>query len=166
MPDLEASNVVMADPLDSVSASLQEEIVALYKEVVVEMEALVSCHLKPLADRVSEGKSYRRIQPLITELESIQRQLLAIQAFERVKASISININGESSAVTSKGWIALEDEDCPNCGETLEIQVVTGETVFYDQDLIRCTECKFESSVCVDENGYWVEQIDDETKEG
>jgi hypothetical protein len=165
MTSSELNNAIEADPLKSVSASLQEEIETLYKGVAAEIEALVSCHLEPLSNHASKGRSYRRIQPLLTELGSIQSKLLAIQAFQRVKESVSIEINHSLPVVTGKEWIYLEGEDCPYCAGAIQIQVKAGTTDFYDEDPIRCTECKFESSICADEEGYWIGEVDETEEE-
>ena len=69
----------------AISDALQREIDSLYKSVAIEMELLLTCHLDTLTNRANNGGSYRRIQPLLTDLEGIQRRLLAIQAFERVQ---------------------------------------------------------------------------------
>jgi hypothetical protein len=160
MTSSELNNAIEADPLKSVSASLQEEIETLYKGVAAEIEALVSCHLEPLSNHASKGTSYRRIQPLLTELGSIQSKLLAIQAFQRVKDSVSIEINHFLPVATGKEWIYLEGEDCPYCADDIQIEVKAGTTDFYDEDHIRCTECKFESPICADEDGYWIGEVD------
>lgn len=83
----------MTDSLRSINASLQEEIDALYRSVAIEMKLMASDHLEPLTYRANNGGSYRQqIQPLITDLQGIQRRLLAIQAFERVLSSLSQEI--------------------------------------------------------------------------
>jgi hypothetical protein len=79
-----------------ISDALQQDIDALYKSVAFELEGMLTQHLEPITCRANNGGNYRRIQPLLSDLEGIQRRLQAIQALERVQRFDTSELLAES----------------------------------------------------------------------
>jgi len=58
--------------------------------------------------------------------------------------------------MTKKEWKYFEYEQCPECGNDLEVFNNTPDGWITDGDEIRCVECDFKSGVSVDEDEIWV----------
>lgn len=60
---------------------------------------------------------------------------------------------------TVKEWKYFEYEQCPRCGDDLEVFNAEPEGIVYDGDEIRCVECDFRSGVSVDDEEIWVQDV-------
>lgn len=69
-----------------------------------------------------------------------------------------------------KKWIDWKNDDCPNCGDGIEVCTdAEQDNIFpqaYDGDLAKCNSCKWEGNVVCDERGARLsegnlEQLDD-----
>ena len=59
-----------------------------------------------------------------------------------------------------KTWKDISFDECPECGSSLEGETdAKEEGWFFDGDPVRCTECKYTSSISVndDEGNAWVQ---------
>jgi len=58
-----------------------------------------------------------------------------------------------------KKWKPIYFEQCPQCGNDLEVftDADTGEC--YDGDSVRCVECGFVSGMSVEDGSAWVQDV-------
>ena len=55
-------------------------------------------------------------------------------------------------------WIAIDDESCPTCGDSIEVNTALATGGFFDGDACRCMSCDFKSVMSVDEDGSsWIQ---------
>ena len=58
-------------------------------------------------------------------------------------------------------WLIIDDESCPNCGDSIEVKTALTDGGFYDGDDCRCSGCNFNSCMSVDEDGSsWIQETD------
>jgi transcription elongation factor Elf1 len=54
-----------------------------------------------------------------------------------------------------KAWQIFKYFDCPECGESVEIftqiQEDNDDSVFWERDPVRCTECDLKTEIAIDE---------------
>ena len=62
-----------------------------------------------------------------------------------------------------KHWVNIEYNDCPECGGQLRAFTDCNEdNCVYDGDIVKCSNCNFESTMSVDEDGNaWVAWVTD-----
>lgn len=55
-------------------------------------------------------------------------------------------------------WKYLDLDECPKCGNSLQVYTDGNHGLVYDDDEVRCVECPFRSGICVEEDGrVWVQ---------
>lgn len=64
-----------------------------------------------------------------------------------------------SASMQLLAWKYFEFEQCPQCGDDLEVRNGTPEGIVTDGDEIRCVECSFKSGVSVDDEEVWVQDV-------
>lgn len=62
--------------------------------------------------------------------------------------------------MSDKKWKPIEWFGCPECSGELEAFTEAEDDFFFDDDLVRCTNCGWEGEIIIVDNEAWVKEID------
>ena len=69
--------------------------------------------------------------------------------------------SGQSGLNNKKQWKYFEFEQCPSCGNDVEVLTDTPEGYVQDGNEVRCVDanCGFKSCVSVDDEEIWIQDV-------